>query len=124
MAVLQDLLTRKSEAITGIPEGDPKFRIREALVRLHGFLVEHPSYTRILAWEFAALCPILNNENFNIARQVEALVQSGEAAGTDPVWFGVTAVSAVMSSDFWQAPLEGMPAISAEDVADSILRML
>ncbi len=131
MAVLQGLLDRKGRVLAEVPEGEPLACIRGALIRLHAFLVENPSYTRILAWEFAAICPVLNDSNFNtsdfsvfIARQVEALRAETGGTATDPMWFGITSVAAVMSSVFWQTPIEGMPARTGEEVADSIMRML
>lgn len=131
-AVIEQMIEEKTIVLSQISDPCEKEEIRMALEGIHAWLVEHRCYARILAWEFAALCPVLEgiqtkNRDFSIfiADRVKLLQERGEIrSDVDPLWFGVTSVSCIMGETFWAPTMDGLNLQSGPRTAAQLMKLI
>lgn len=131
-AVIEQMIEDKTNVLAQISHPCEIEETRMALEGIHTFLVEHRSYARILAWEFAALCPVLEeiqqaNRDFSvfIAERVKRLQERSEIrSDVDPFWFGVTSVSCIMGETFWAPAMEGLNLQTGARTADQLMKLI
>jgi AcrR family transcriptional regulator len=131
-AVIEQMIEDKTGVLGQISHPSEIEEIRLALEGIHTFLVEHRSYARILAWEFAALCPILDDvqkqgRDFSvfIAERVKVLQERTEIrSDVDPMWFGVTSVACIMAETFWAPTMAGLNVQTGARTADQLMKLI
>jgi len=131
-SVIEQMIEEKAVVLSQISLPCEIDEIRMALEKIHVFLIEHRSYARILAWEFAALCPVLDavqveKRDFSvfIADRVRRLQDRKEVrSDVDPLWFGVTSVACIMAETFWAPTMAGLEAQSSGRTADQLMKLI
>ncbi len=131
-AVIEQMIEEKALVLGQICHPSKMQEIRLALEGIHTFLIEHRSYARILAWEFAALCPVLDEvqkqgRDFSvfIAERVQELQSEGEVpSNVDPLWFGVTSVACIMAETFWAPTMAGLDVQTKGQTADQLMKLI